>query len=134
MEGVAIRRSLAPYCVSDLLVQIGLSKPYAERSCGDSNNNPARPETKEGNRRKAIASQLERAKELDLIGDLSRDQYDARFSTDTSFVDDASGDIMFKTADLEWCQPVFVLDLPNSRSRREGLTGKPRACCWLGLV
>jgi beta-lactamase superfamily II metal-dependent hydrolase len=33
---------------------------------------------KEGNRRKAIASQLERAKELYLIGDLTREQYDAR--------------------------------------------------------
>jgi hypothetical protein len=55
-------------------------------------------------------------------------------STDTSFVDDASGDIMFKTADLEWCESVFVLNLPNSRSTREELTGKPHACCWLGLL
>jgi hypothetical protein len=34
-----------------------------------------------------------------------------------------AGDIMFKTVDLEWCQLVSVLDLPNSRSTREGLTG-----------
>ena len=39
-----------------------------------------------------------------------------------------------KTADAEWCQCVFVLTLPNSRSTRERVTGKPSACCWLGLV
>jgi hypothetical protein len=51
-----------------------------------------------------------------------------------AFVEGASGDIMFKAAEVEWCRPVFVLNLPNLRSTREGLTDKPRACCWLGLV
>jgi hypothetical protein len=29
---------------------------------------------------------------------------------------------------------VFVLNLPNSRSTRRRLMGKPSACCWIGLV
>jgi hypothetical protein len=65
---------------------------------------------------------------------LHSSQRNEHFSTDTSFADDASGDITFKTADAEWCQPVFVLNLPNSRSTRERLTGKPSGYCWLGLV
>jgi hypothetical protein len=32
------------------------------------------------------------------------------FRRDTSFVDDAGGDITFKTADAAWRQPVFVLN------------------------
>ena len=29
-----------------------------------------------------------------------------------------------KTADAEWCQPVFVLNLPNSRPTRERADGQ----------
>ncbi len=36
----------------------------------------------------------------------------------------ASGDIMFKTAEAEWCEPVMVLNLPNSCSTRERADGQ----------
>src|SRR6266511_3234880 len=40
-----------------------------------------------------------------------------------------------KTADAEWCQPVFVLNLPNSRSTRERADGQAERLllAWTGL-
>ena len=39
-----------------------------------------------------------------------------------------------KTADAEWCQPVFVLNPPNSRSGRERVDRQAERLPALGLV